>query len=99
MVCAQLLRTDRPFAVLLPTELVKFVAVSHSKKRDPVLSAKLQGIHKMVAIEPGFTWITNGLPMGHDVVLKVEDRQEAVAPSLPFDRKDWIQAQKAEEKS
>ena len=70
LVCANLFESGRPFACLVPSDLVSWIPVKGaSSQRDERLQLLLDGAQKIVSLDSSLTWIVGGVsePFQHHV--------------------------------
>ena len=68
--CEALLKKDKPFACLIPSDLVHYIARRRDKSVDANLAQKVEQCQKLVLLAPGLTWLIYGLsPMQGKTVL------------------------------
>ena len=70
VVCAQLFSVGKPFACLVPNELVSWIPVSVNQGGDQDVKAKLDATRKITFLAAGFTWVVHGESKGEHL----EDR-------------------------
>ena len=72
-VCRALIATGKPFACLVPSDLVNWVAVGASRLADVAIQRKIDSAVKLSFMDSGLTWVVCGCGIQHDVVFAVED--------------------------
>ena len=72
LLCADLFATGKPFACLVPSDLVNWIAVGRSRVADSALQAKVDSAAKISFLDSGMTWLVEGCSVPHDVVMAAE---------------------------
>ena len=60
-ICESLLKKGKPFACLIPSDLVHYIARRRDKTNDPQLELLVEKCQKLVLLAPGLTWLIHGL--------------------------------------
>ena len=87
MVARELLRLNKPFAVLLPSDLVSFVC--HG---CPELDLAFSRVQKLAFLSESLVWLVSGLGARHDHVFTI-DLDVAETQSQRVTKKDIIDSQ------
>ena len=59
--CRMAFRKGRPFACLVPNDLVRYIAVDHSKQVVHPIRRLVDNAMKITLLSPGLTWVIHGL--------------------------------------
>jgi len=82
--CATLFDLGRPFACLVPSDLVNHVARRGGRERDEALHNKVSAATKISFLDPALTWVLHASGVPHDVVMAVEALEDGDV------RKRWL---------
>ena len=89
-VCAELLRADKPFACLIPSDLVGWTAVAEDGRNDAEVLAKLEKCAKLAALNADMVWVVHRIEMQDSVFSAEEVERESSR------RAHWIALQQEE---
>ena len=68
-VCRALLHTQKPFACLLPNDLVTWISLDRQKRVDEKVLEKVNGASKVVSLSTGLTWLVRGAGIERELQL------------------------------
>ena len=60
-VCASLFKAGKPFACLVPSDLVSWVSLDNKLKSDTVLQRQMENAVKFTSLNTGLTWVVHGI--------------------------------------
>ena len=91
--CARLLRAGKPFACLMPSDLVVWTAVRDDGRTDKEVQARLATCTKLASLSADLVWVVYGMDMPDMVFTAEETAQEERK------RTRWVQLQQEESDS
>ena len=77
VVCKALFEQARPFACLVPSDLVNWIALGAGRVADESVQKQVEASRKLSFLDPGITWVVRAAGPVHDYVMAIEPVEQA----------------------
>ena len=83
--CRMAFRKGRPFACLVPNDLVQFIAIDNNKQVVHPIRRLLDDAMKITLLSPGLTWVIHGVNFQNKARIKTVFTNQRVTPDFELE--------------